>query len=109
MLNIVQKISKDGRASSFWLAMVAGLGVVLMMVALGIGVVQGSGADGSTIGMLFAAGLILFILGAVGWFAVVQPQKHFDDITVPMDTGHHAAEPHDEHPALPETIPAEHH
>ena len=80
-----------------------------MMIALGIGVIQGTAADGNAIGLFFAGGLVLFILGAGGWFAVVQPQKHFDDISQPMDTGHHAEEHHDEPAALPEGTHEEHH
>ena len=69
--------------------MVAGLGVFLMITALAIGVIQGSAADTSTVGLVFAAGLVLFLLGAGSWFAIVQPQKHFDDINQPAE-----AEPH---------------
>jgi hypothetical protein len=79
------------------LALVAGLGLTLMIIALGIGVVEGNNADGSTIGVLFAAGLALFLSGAVGWFMVVQPQKHFDDITVPAPAEPHGHEHHDDH------------
>jgi hypothetical protein len=109
LLKVTEKISRNHGLTVLGLSLVAGLGVVLMMASLGIGVVQGSAADSNTIGMLFAVGLVLFILGAGGWFAVVQPQKHFDDISQPMDTGHQAEEHHDEHPALPESSPAEHH
>jgi len=75
------------------LAMVAGLGLTLMVVALGIGTIQGAEADANAIGLFFAAGLGLMVTGIVGWIAVVQPYKHFDDINVPMDSGHHG---HDE-------------
>jgi hypothetical protein len=71
------------------LSFVAGLGLILMILALSIGMIQGSAADGSTIGLLFITGLALLIVGGVGWFAVVQPQKHFDDINQPQDDGHH--------------------
>jgi hypothetical protein len=71
------------------LAFTAGLGFVLMAISLGVGVIQGNAADSGSIGLLFAAGVALFIIGLVGWFAVAQPQKHFDDINVPLYTGHH--------------------
>jgi ABC-type nickel/cobalt efflux system permease component RcnA len=109
LLKVTEKISPNGSLLALGLSMVAGLGVVSMIVALAVGVVQGSAADGNAIGTLFAAGLILFILGAGGWFAVVQPQKHFDDISKPMDTGHGHEEHHDEPAALPEGTHAEHH
>lgn len=77
------------------LSMVGGLGLTLMVIALGIGVVQGANADSVSIGLLFITGLALLILGIGGWFAVVRPDKHFDDINVPKYTGHHDA--HDDH------------
>lgn len=86
------------------LAMVAGLGLTLMVIALSIGVIQGVAADNNSIGLLFAGGLALLVVGIGGWVAVVQPYKHFDDINVPMDSGHHHdthdeahAEDHDAH------------
>jgi hypothetical protein len=69
--------------------MVAGLGVTLMIIALAVGVIQGSAADTNAVGLLFAGGLVLFILGAGSWFAIVQPQKHFDDINQPAEADHH--------------------
>lgn len=78
----------------FGLALTSGTGLVLMMIALAVGVVQGDAANGSVIGLTFASGLALLILGLVGWLAVVQPFKHFDDINVPQYTGHHE-EAHD--------------
>jgi hypothetical protein len=70
-------------------SLVAGLGVVLMIIALGVGVLQTAGSSTDAVGQLFAAGLVLFILGVVSWFAVVQPQKHFDDISKPAEDDHH--------------------
>ncbi|MFN8376128.1 MAG: hypothetical protein U0694_25050 [Anaerolineae bacterium] len=61
------------------LAMVAGLGLTFMVVALGVGTIQGAEADANAIGLFFAAGLGLLVTGIVGWFAVLQPQKHFDE------------------------------
>jgi hypothetical protein len=109
LLKTSENSSKPSTLLIFGLAMVAGLGLVLMMIALGIGVVQGIAADSNAIGLFFVGGLILLILGAGGWIAVVQPQKHFDDISQPMDTGHHAEAHHDEPPALPEGTHGDHH
>jgi hypothetical protein len=92
---VLEKINAMGNPVILGLALVAGLGFILMMIALGIGVIQGSAANSNAIGLLFASGLALFILGLVGWFATARPDKHFDDINVPQYTGHHE-EPHDD-------------
>lgn len=78
----------------FGLALTAGAGLILMILALGIGVVQGASANGSLIGLLFAGGLLLLVAGVGAWAAVVRPFANFDDINVPKDSGHHG---HDEH------------
>lgn len=75
---------------TFGLAMTAGLGIILMITALALGVIQGAAADANALGLLLVAGLIVFIVGVAGWVAVVQPHRNFDDINVPKDTGHHA-------------------
>jgi ABC-type nickel/cobalt efflux system permease component RcnA len=97
----------------FYLSMTAGVGLTLMMIALGIGVVQGSEANSTVVGLTFAGGLGLLVLGIAGWLAAVQPFRNFDDINVPQYTGHHAEhhaadaadhESHEEHaeqPVLP--------
>lgn len=79
---------------TFSLAMVAGSGVVLMIIALGIGAIYGEGAGG-LIGILFGVGLLAMVSGAVAWFGIVQPQKHFDDINVPAEDDH--GHGHDDH------------
>ncbi len=92
--------------------MIAGLGVILIVIALGIGVVEGASADTNTVGITFISGIGLFILGAVGWFGLTQPQRHFDDINQPLDDGSHGhTETHDEHAIVPasETLPTVHH
>jgi ABC-type nickel/cobalt efflux system permease component RcnA len=71
------------------LAMIAGLGLILMVIALSIGVIEGANADSTIVGLVFAGGLGLMVVGIGAWFAVVQPQKHFDNIEVPMYSGHH--------------------
>ncbi len=77
------------------LAFIGGAGLILMMLALGIGVVQGDAANGSVMGITFVGGLILLALGIGGWIALVQPFKNFDDINVPQYTGHHDHEEHE--------------
>lgn len=84
------------KSLSLGLAFVAGAGVTLMILALGFGVTEGAAANNATMTITFVGGLMLLILGIVGWFIVVQPQKHFDDINVPMYTGH-AHDSHDAH------------
>ena len=75
----------------FALSLTAGAGLVLMILALGFGVVQGADANSTVIGLTFAGGLGLLIIGIVGWLAAVQPFKNFDDINQPNFTGHHDA------------------
>jgi len=86
----------------FGLSMTAGAGLVLMILALGFGVVQGAAANSTAVGLTFAAGLGLLIIGVGGWLATVQPFNHFDDINVPQYTGHHDTS-HDAHAAAPDT------
>ncbi|MEO8606733.1 MAG: hypothetical protein ABI690_02540 [Chloroflexota bacterium] len=88
-MKVSEKISTNHSPIVWWVSLVAGLGVTLMIIALGIGVARAAGTDNGSIGMLFAAGLVLFILGVVSWYAVVQPQKHFDDINKPAEDEHH--------------------
>lgn len=88
-IRVLEKLNAIGNPVIWGLAFVAGLGFILMMITLGVGVIQGSAADSNTVGLLFTAGLALFILGVVGWFATARPDRHFDDINVPQYTGHH--------------------
>jgi hypothetical protein len=87
---------------SLGLAFAAGLGLTLCIIALGMGVVDGE-ANTSAIGLLFVAGILLMALGIIGWFAVVQPYKNFDDINVPKYHGHE----HDHHDADDDPNPDE--
>lgn len=106
-MKVSEKISTNHSPIVWGVSLVAGLGVTLMIVALGVGVIGGSTADSNSIGLLFVAGLILFILGAGAWFGVVQPQKSFDDINQPAEDEHHGhnhtetalAEVGEQHPA----------
>ncbi|MCC6801658.1 MAG: hypothetical protein IT319_02140 [Anaerolineae bacterium] len=94
----------SSRPVPFTLALTAGAGLILMILSLAIGVIEGAAADSAIVGLTFIGGLLLLGVGIVGWFSVVQPYAHFDDINVPHYTGHHDShgDSHgDEHPALP--------
>jgi len=114
-VKVSEKISWNHSPAVLGMSMIAGLGVILIVLALGIGVIQGSAADSNTVGITFISGIGLFILGAVGWFGLTQPQKHFDDINQPLDDGSHGhaahTEVHDEHAIIPaaESHPTAHH
>lgn len=97
-MKVTEKISRDANPAVLVTAMIAGLGVILAVVALALGVVQG---DPNTTGLLLAAGLALFVLGLAGWIGLVQPHKHFDDINVPAPDDHHHDEHHAEHAIEP--------
>lgn len=93
------------------LSMLAGGGVVLMMFAAGIGVIQG-GSD--LVNLMFAAGLGMFVAGTAGWAGVVRPWEDFDDINVGIYEGH-AHNDHEEpgevdaeQPVLPESTAPTH-
>jgi ABC-type nickel/cobalt efflux system permease component RcnA len=90
---------------TFGLAMSGGIGLVLMMVALGVGVIQAEAANDSAIGMTFMLGLALLVIGVGGWLFVTRPFENFDDISQPKDTGHHHEEPGEVH--TDEPVPAD--
>ena len=50
------------RPLPFGLALTAGAGLILMMLALAFGVIQGDAANGTVIGLTFAGGLALLIV-----------------------------------------------
>lgn len=76
------------------LAVLAGTGMTLMIVAGGIGVITGSG-----VGLMFALGALALIGGCVAWVAIERPFTHFDDINQPMDGGHSHGHEEDDHAA----------
>ncbi len=86
---------KTAHPLTFGLSMVAGIGVILMITALAVGVIQPN-ANSYVIGMLLVGGLACFVVGVGGWLSVVRPFTHFDDITKPIEDDHghgHAALP----------------
>lgn len=70
------------------LAMLAGLGITIMVVATGYGVVM-ENADSGIIGLFTLAGAGLLVAGIAGWVIVVRPHENIDDITVANYHGHH--------------------
>jgi hypothetical protein len=88
---------KTDHPLQFGLSMLAGSGLIIMILALGIGVLT-PGMDSGSIGFFLILGLVLLISGIVGWFSVVRPHTHFDDINEPLAEAHshgHATEGHD--------------
>lgn len=104
-------MTEHGHPSShpltFGLALTAGAGLILMILSLALGAIEGAAADSTIVGLTFVAGLLLLGVGIIGWLAVVQPFAHFDDINVPQYTGHDDSHA-DEHPLLPEGEHNEH-
>lgn len=70
------------------LSMAGGAGITLAVVALAIGVVIPD-VDPGIIGGLLLIGLLAVGASIAAWTAIVQPFRNFDDINVPLDTGHH--------------------
>jgi hypothetical protein len=88
-----------GRTSlTVGLAMLTGLGLILMVGAGTIGVIHAQSANTDLINLLFAGGVALFISGIVAWAAVTRPWEHYDNIEIPVDDGHghHHDEAHTE-------------
>jgi len=77
------------------LSMLGGLGITMMVVAAGIGVVV-SDVDSGLIGLTVLVGAALLVAAIGGWVIAVRPYENFDDINVPMDTGHHHDDDHHE-------------
>jgi hypothetical protein len=97
---------KTDQPLPFGLSMLAGSGVIVMILALGYGVVAGAEVNSNAVGVVFLLGLALFVSGLIGWFAAVRPDAHFDDIDVPLYTGHdhgHDAHAEADQAALPAT------
>lgn len=89
------------------LALLAGLGFVLVVVVAGVGVVEGANADDDTLGVLFLIGIMLFVGGLIAWAGVARPWERFPDVTEgyydkPDHVGHGDEDDHDGQAALPE-------
>ncbi len=103
-MRVTQKVSKEAGDSAIFAALVAGLGVIIMILALAVGAIQASAANSNVIGLTFAAGLALFIIGFAAWILVAQPHKHLDDINQPAPDEHHHHTADEEH--APDSHPA---
>ena len=71
------------------IAFLIGVGLIMMMLAGCIGVALSSAANASFFGMMFLLGLLAAVFGTVLWLVYIRPWEQFDDINVPLDTGHH--------------------
>lgn len=80
------------------LALISGTGLILMIVALGIGVAVAD-VSAEMLGGLVLLGAMALVFGIVGWAIAVRPSAHFDDINVPKDIHTHE-EDHDAHGAI---------
>jgi hypothetical protein len=76
------------------LAMIGGLGITLVVLALGLGAAGVLPAEDNTVGLGVLLGLLLLVFAIGGWLISVQPFRHFDDIDVPAPDEHHG---HDDH------------
>ena len=94
------KTTKTDNPLTFGTALAGGIGLVLMIVALGAGVVGGDGGA-SAVGLLFLGGLTLLVIGVGAWVAATRPFDHFDDITQPKDAGHGDESSDSHEPELP--------
>lgn len=74
-----------------WLSVLGGGGIVVMMIAAGIGVIIPE-IDSALIGLATLAGGAALIMAIGGWTIVVQPYKNFDDINQPLYGGHQHVE-----------------
>jgi hypothetical protein len=83
-------------ALTLGLAMIAGLGLTLMVVAAGYGVIGGENADDGAMALLFASGVVLFVAGVGAWLGVFRPWERFDDINQPHYFGDHHTEEYGE-------------
>jgi len=103
-----ERISSDHSPIVLGVSLVAGFGLTLMIIVLGVGAVQvivlgvgavqGATANTGAITIGFLLGLVIFALGVIGWFIKVQPQRHFDDINQPAPDDHgHSHDAHAEH------------
>ncbi len=104
---------KTSQPLLFGLSMLAGIGLILMISVLFVGAFV-TEPQGNLLLFLFLGGLGFLILGIVGWVAVVQPFKHFDDINQPLDDGHghsteHAIAPTEDHAVAAADSHAAHH
>jgi ABC-type nickel/cobalt efflux system permease component RcnA len=78
---IVSRDINKRDALSVAFSFVAGAGVILMMLAGAVGVIQGDNADNALLGLLFMAGAAFLIVGGVVWTSIVRPWEAFPSVT----------------------------
>ena len=77
-----------------WLAFLAGGGVVVMILALILGVLNT--ADASLVNIMLVGGFLMLVIGGVAWMAVARAHEHYDDINQHAPDDHHGHEAHDD-------------
>lgn len=88
--------SKLSRPLPLGLALIAGLGFILMLTALGLGAGEPN-SDTNALGSVFGLGLTLFLFGFIAWLVAVRPWEHFDDINRPGDPNIHIHDEDEDH------------
>ncbi|MEQ8673470.1 MAG: hypothetical protein RLP44_12150 [Aggregatilineales bacterium] len=78
------------------LALIAGFGLTVMIIALAWGVVDGN-ANGDIIGVLLVAGGMTLVSGIAGWAGLTRPWEHFDNINEAQYHGHEEHHDDDAH------------
>jgi len=79
-------------------AFVIGGGMLLVMLALGLNAIQGTG-NSNALSVILPIGGLLMIGGIIGWMAEFRPWRKYDDLSTPFYTGH---TDHDSHETPPE-------
>ncbi len=77
---MVSRDINERNALSVTFAFVAGAGVTLLILVGAIGVIQGE-ADGNLMGVLFAIGVALILVGGITWAGIVRPWEEFPSVT----------------------------
>jgi hypothetical protein len=87
-----QSENQPSRLTLYGLAMVGGLGIIMMILGATIGVIGGTELDTAStnlIGLSVVAGLLLLIVAIGFWLGLVRPFTNFDDINVPLEPEPH--------------------
>lgn len=89
------------------LSMLAGGGVLLMIMALLLGVLNT--VDGAIVTMMLVGGLILLVIAVGVWMGVERPHERYDDINVPLpdEHGHGHDHAHEDEHAHDDAPPAD--
>jgi ABC-type nickel/cobalt efflux system permease component RcnA len=71
------------------LSTIGGIGITLMIVVAGVGVVEGANADSQSLNLYFGLGSLMLVGSCLAWFAIVRPDKNFDDINQALEEEAH--------------------